>query len=124
MLARAALVVTLTACGSGSTTPAHDPGTERFSSRGRVAGVRGDALEIFHERIPKIRTVTGKYEPMDPMIMVFAATPTAPIAGFVAGDAVRFDFTVDYKKPPPLRLVAIEKLPSGTTLDLPATAVE
>jgi hypothetical protein len=102
-----------------------DPNAERFSARGRITAVRDDAVEIFHERIPKIRTVTGKLEPMEPMVMVFAATSGAPIGDLRAGDAVRFDFTVEYKKPPPpLRLIAIEKLPSGTALDLPATAVE
>jgi hypothetical protein len=122
MLARAlALSLGLAACSSGP--PAHDPGADRISARGRVTEVRSDGLLIFHERIDKMRSVTGKIEPMDPMAMVFTSGSTS-IAGIAAGDLVRFDFTVDYKKPPPLRLVSIEKLPPDTKLELPANPVE
>ncbi|MBX3156352.1 MAG: copper-binding protein [Deltaproteobacteria bacterium] len=111
------LLLLAVACSS---RPDHDPDAERFSSRGRITEVRSDALVIFHERIPTMRTVTGKLEPMDPMAMVFAATSSTPLSDLTAGDPIRFTFTVDYKKPPPLRLVAIEKLPADTKLDLPA----
>jgi Cu/Ag efflux protein CusF len=120
MSARALLLVlVLSACGGAADLPAPDPTAERVASRGRVTEVRADALVILHEPIAKMRSVTGKVEPMESMAMVFSATTATPITGFAAGDAVRFEFTVNYKTPSPLRLVTIEKLPAGTALDLP-----
>jgi Cu/Ag efflux protein CusF len=105
--------------GDDATLPAADLAAERFTARGRVMAVRATELEIHHERIESIRTALGTLEPMDPMTMVFAATTSAPIKGIAVGDSVRVEFTTNYKIRPPLRLVAIEKLPAGTQLELP-----
>jgi Cu/Ag efflux protein CusF len=115
---RAALLA-LIACSSTESLPAVDLAAERFTTRGRVTKVHAAQLEIHHERIAQIRTFEGKLEPMEPMTMVFSATANASIDGFAVGDAVKIEFTVSYKQPPPLRLVTIEKLPAGTKLEVP-----
>jgi Cu/Ag efflux protein CusF len=108
------------ACRSdGAALPTADLTAERFSTRGRVVAVRATELEIHHERIASIRTALGTLEPMEPMTMVFAATTNASIEGIEVGDVVRVDFTATYKTRPPMRLVAIEKLPADTPLALP-----
>jgi Cu/Ag efflux protein CusF len=108
----------VTACGSES-LPAADLDAERFTARGRVTAVRSTEVEIHHERIDSIRTALGTLEPMDPMTMVFAATQNARVDGIAVGDIVRVEFTTNYKIRPPLRLVAIDKLPAETRLALP-----
>jgi len=114
------VVLLVGACRSdGAELPSADLAAERFSARGRVTGVHAKALEIHHERIASMRTFDGKLEAMEPMTMVFSATTSASIAGLSVGDPVRFDFTVHYKNPPTLRLIAIEKLPADTPLALP-----
>lgn len=99
--------------------PAADLTAERFSARGRVVAVRATEVEIHHERIPSLRTALGKLEPMEPMTMVFAASRNAPVTGLAVGDVVRVEFTTNYKTRPPMHLVAIEKLPAETPLELP-----
>jgi Cu/Ag efflux protein CusF len=106
-------------CRGEQELPAADLAAERFTARGRVMAVRATELEIHHERIDSIRTALGTLEPMDPMTMVFAATTSAPIKGIEVGDLVRVEFTTNYKTRPPLHLIAIEKLPAGTQLELP-----
>jgi Cu/Ag efflux protein CusF len=109
-----------TACRSkDGDLPAADLSAERFSARGRVVAVRATELDIHHERIPSIRTALGELEPMEPMTMVFAATTNASIEGIEVGDVVRVDFTTNYKTRPSMRLVAIDKLPADTPLELP-----
>lgn len=113
VLARACVFVVVVACGSGPGVPAADLAAERFSARGRITAVHANELQIDHERIESIRTFEGKLEAMEPMTMVFSATTAAPIAGFNVGDLVSFQFTVHYKEPPTLRLVAIETISAG-----------
>jgi Cu/Ag efflux protein CusF len=111
---------TASACRSDrAALPTADLTAERFSTRGRVMAVRATELEIYHERIESMRSALGKLEPMDPMTMVFAATTNASIEGIAVGDLVRVEFTTNYKTRPPLHLVAIEKLPADTPLELP-----
>ena len=114
------LLLAATACRSdGPDLPTADLTAERFEARGRVVAVRPTELDIYHERIASIRTALGKLEPMEPMTMVFAATTNAPIKGIAVGDIVRVEFTANYKTRPQMRLVAIEKLPADTPLQLP-----
>lgn len=107
------------ACRSELELPAADVDAERFEARGRVVAVRATELDIYHERIPSLRTALGKLEPMEPMTMVFGATTSAPIEGIAVGDLVRVEFTANYKRRPQMRLVSIEKLPPDTQLALP-----
>jgi Cu/Ag efflux protein CusF len=106
-------------CGDRTELPATDLTAERFATRGRVMKVEAQSLDIFHEHMPKIRTMDGTLAEMPPMTMQFAATTAAPIDKIAVGDAVKLEFTTHYRTPSPLRLVSIEKLPPGTELALP-----
>ncbi len=99
--------------------PAADPNGERFATRGKVMKIEADSVDIFHEHIPKIRTVDGTLEPMEPMTMHFSATATAPLTGIAVGDAVAVEFSTHYRTDAVLRLISIQKLPPGTALTLP-----
>jgi Cu/Ag efflux protein CusF len=98
-------------------TPAADQ--ERFAARGTIVKVSDKVLDIQHEAIAAVRDFEGKLSPMESMTMQFHATAQVPIAGYAVGDVVAFEFTVHYKEPPTLRLTKLEKLPSGTKLELP-----
>lgn len=121
MLRRCVLALALlTGCGGSPELPAADLTAERFTTRGKVTAIEGNTLNIFHEHIPKMRTVDGTLEEMAPMTMVFSATTAAPVGGIAVGDAVKVEFTTHYGQPHVLRLVSIEKLPAETKLALPA----
>ena len=117
MMSRLLLVLALASCKDP--LPAADPNGERFATRGKVMKIEGGSVDIFHEHIPKIRTVDGTLEPMAPMTMHFSATATAPLTGIAVGDAVKVEFSTHYRTDAVLRLISIEKLPAGTTLTLP-----
>ncbi len=111
------LVVLLIGC-RGADLPAADLGAERFATRGKIMKIEGGTIEVQHELIPKMRTVDGTLEPMEPMTMVFSATNAAPIDGIAVGDLVKLEFTTHYRTDAVLRLVSIEKLPASTQLEL------
>lgn len=111
--------VTLAACADKEPVPKADLAAERFTTRGKVTGIEGRTVDIFHEHIAKLRLADGAYGEMPPMTMTFSATDAAPIRGVAVGDAVKIEFTTHYQQPPRLRLISIEKLPAGTTLALP-----
>lgn len=114
------LIVLLLLLGCrGADLPAADLSAERIATRGKIMKIDGHTLEIQHERIPKMRTVDGTLEPMESMTMVFSATSAAPIEQIAVGDLVKVEFTTHYRTEAVLRLVSIEKLPAGTTLELP-----
>lgn len=106
-------------CGGRDSLPAADPSAERFSTRGKVMKIEGHTVDIFHEHMPKIRTVDGTLEEMPPMTMHFSATTQAPLTGIAVGDAVKIEFTTHYRTDAVLRLLSIEKLPADTKLVLP-----
>lgn len=115
---RVVLVLLTIGCGKPDLL-ASDLMAERFTTRGKVIAIEGTTLEIFHEFMPKIRTIDGTIEDMIPMTMRFAATTSAPAVEIAAGDAVKIEFTIHYGTSAPLRLISIEKLPTGTQLELP-----
>ena len=115
------LLLGIAGCSSKTDGPAPTPPAdqERFAARGKVVKVSDKALDIQHEAIAAVRDFEGKLTPMESMTMQFHATAQVPIAGYVVGDAVAFEFTVHYKEPPTLRLTKLEKLPLDTKLALP-----
>ncbi len=112
------LVLLVLGC-RGPDLPAADLNAERFATRGKIIRIEGPTLDIQHELIPKMRTVDGTLEPMEPMTMVFSATSSAPVDGIAVGDLVKLEFTAHYRTDAVLRLVSIEKLPAETKLELP-----
>jgi hypothetical protein len=57
---------------------------------------------------------------MNEMVMRFPTGEGVSLAGFSAGDAVEFDFSVQWDGSPPYYITAIRPLPAGQELDLKA----
>lgn len=110
------LLALVAACGDQRSTSR--PAAEQFEARGRIAAISAREVEIHHERIAAIRTFDGKLAPMASMTMPFG-TAGVSTAGLAAGDLVSFAFSVHYDAGPTLRLTRLDRLPAGTTLELP-----
>jgi Cu/Ag efflux protein CusF len=92
-----------------------------YAVRGQVKSLPSAAdKEIFihHEAIPSFRSQEGTEIGMDSMSMPFTVDKALSLEGIAPGDAVRFAFEVRWDARPTTRVVAIEKLPPGTELEL------
>lgn len=73
-------------------------------------------LRIHHENMPNFKGKTGKLG-MNAMTMPFPLGEGVTLDGFAIGDAVEFDFEVDWEASPPYWVTAMRKLPADTKLE-------
>lgn len=78
-----------------------------------------EGLRIHHEAMPQFKQRNGSMG-MNEMVMRFPIGEGVSLAGFSAGDAVEFDFSVQWDGSPPYYITAIRPLPAGQELDLKA----
>lgn len=113
------LVLLLAACSSPA--PAAPAGARVYVVRGEVVKppapvVSGLEVRVRHEAIDDFVDASGNVTGMDAMVMPFEVTRSAAPEGLAAGDKVEVRFWMDWKEPR-LRVVRIERLPPGTTLE-------
>ena len=122
----ATVLALLVACGPGD--PATDEGSAAAGARTyQVRGVLqslpdpatgAGQLRVRHEAMPDLVGASGEVEGMASMTMPFPVAAEVDLAGFAAGDLVRFDLRVEWEAARPAVVTAIEKLPADTELAL------
>ena len=100
-----------------------EPSARTYQVRGVLQSLPDPAtgagqLRIRHEAVPDLVGEGGKIEGMAAMTMPFQVAAEVDLAGFAAGDLVRFDLRVDWQAMRPVAVTAIEKLPADTRLAL------
>lgn len=126
------LPLTLLACEKSvpprepSTPTPVPPSVRTYHARGRILTLpdpaRKSHLVIHHERLPEFYSADGRNVGMNEMEMDFPwLSPSVSLVGLAPGDAVAFDFDVDWNNSERLYTVTkIAKLPPGDTLQLHA----
>jgi len=115
---------TLAACRRETGRSAAD---QRYVVRGEIvrlpqAGEGAPEIWLRHEAIPDFRSETGEKVGMDPMTMPFGLAPGLSLAGFSAGDKVRFTLEIRWgDDQEPVAVTRLEKLPRDTALALAAS---
>jgi Cu/Ag efflux protein CusF len=112
--------------GSGSTgakeaEPAEPP-DQTYTLRGEVAGLprKSDGLRqirVHHEPLPDFVGFEGDVVGMASMTMPFPLADSVDLDDVEEGDKVEMTFEVRWEGSPPLRVVALERLPADTPLD-------
>jgi len=74
-------------------------------------------LRIRHEAVPEFVGFEGEVVGMASMTMPFPVAPGVDLDGVEAGDPVEVTFEVRWEEAPPLRIVELRELPTGTELD-------
>jgi len=105
------------------------PGVWRYTTRGRIerlpkaTGIARD-LAIHHEALTAFYNREGKDVGMGVMVMDFPSiAPGVSLEGLAVGDAVVFDFDVDWSSQDVWTVTRLKRLPNDTPLDLtPKTA--
>lgn len=99
------------------------PEVDRYENvRGRIAAmpIEGSPTEqdfmIHHESMPNFKNAKGKLG-MHSMTMNFPLGEDVSIEDFEIGDAIEFDFEVDWEGSPPFWVTGLRKLPEDTVLD-------
>lgn len=101
-----------------------DENADRYTVRGRIEAVQNPdgenpKLRIWHERVERFKTRTGRVEPMDAMAMDFPVAEGVAIDELAQGEKVRFTFEVRWEGPQRgYQVTSIEALPADTQLDL------
>ncbi len=78
----------------------------------------GGQILIHHEAIEDFVGIDGETTGMEAMSMSFPLAEGLPVADLSPGDPVAFRLEVDWEADLAARIVAIEKLPADTELDL------
>ncbi len=78
-------------------------------------------LRIHHESMPNFKGKTGKLG-MNAMTMPFPLGEGVTLEDFAIGDAVQFDFEVDWEASPPYWVTAMRKLPADAKLEFEKAA--
>lgn len=126
-LASATLVV-IAALGLSGCGERTAPETKTATPSATVHQVRGVVRQlptaggvpflVEHEAIPDFVDIRGTVAPMDSMTMPFALADHGLLEGIAVGDTISFELQVDWQTSPAIVIVAIERLPSGTEIDL------
>ena len=127
LVGAAALLVAIAACGpagdEAGAPSADGAGARAYEVRGILQSLPdpdsgAGELRVRHEAIPDLVGAGGEVEGMAAMTMPFPVDAAVDLAGFAAGDVVRFTLTVDWQAPRPVAVTALEKLPPETELTL------
>ncbi len=135
LIAIGAIGLAVYGCKRPATEPAPEPPTEPTPPaaatqtyehiRGRIAKMPAPPaqdFQIHHEAIPGFVNREGKIVGMNEMTMPFPQAEGVSLEGFAAGDAVEFDFDVDWSRSGlPHRLTRITKLPEDAVLSFEQT---
>lgn len=126
-LALVSLLSGLAGCGGprrsgGEQAEPAEPPDQTYTVRGEVADLprRSDGMRqirIRHEPLPDFVGFDGEVVGMASMTMPFPLADAVDVAGVEEGDKVEMTFEVRWEGSPPLRVVALERLPPETQLD-------
>jgi Cu/Ag efflux protein CusF len=114
-------------CGGSGSTGAKEAGPaeppdQTYTLRGEVAGLprKSDGLRqirVHHEPLPDFVGFEGDVVGMASMTMPFPLADSVDLDDVEEGDKVEMTFEVRWEGSPPIRIVELQELPSGTELD-------
>jgi hypothetical protein len=126
-VAAAVFLAGMPGCGTkGGGSPnasALPPADATYTTRGQVEslpGAPGGSVKIHHEAIPEFKSKAGTVVGMGSMTMPFMPAEGLDLAGLAPGDLVSFTWEVRWNARPNSRIVKIEKLAPGTTVNFGA----
>lgn len=88
----------------------------------QVAAGPAVPLLVEHEAIPDLLDASGAAAPMAAMTMPFPVAGSVDLAALelAAGDVVALTVEVDWEAPSAIVVMAVERLPADTQLDIPS----
>ncbi|MGB0716660.1 MAG: hypothetical protein ACPGXK_12325 [Phycisphaerae bacterium] len=114
-----ALFLVLVGCGA-------DPGYQHtYTTRAIILSLPGERVTqefiVHHEEIPEYRSINGSIG-MNEMAMPIPVPDSSLLEGFSVGDKVELTFGERFEPDHTMGLIAIEKLPPDTALNLSGTS--
>ena len=117
-----ALALLWQGCGSPPEPATTSPGPQLYSVRGVVRQIRPEIdgktqLSILHEAIPDFVGINGEVVGMKSMTMPFTVADTVDLSAVEPGARIMIALSVDWDRPEPGLITAIEFLPADVVLD-------
>ncbi|MEM9293066.1 MAG: copper-binding protein [Acidobacteriota bacterium] len=121
-----ALLPLLLAPGCADSSSSHgaagDDDVQRYEVRGEVRQVPDEEnpaseLMIHHEAIDDFVNWQGEVSGMDSMTMPFPVSDDEQLEGIEIGDKVQIQLEVDWDSDTPMRVVEVEEIAAGTSLE-------
>jgi hypothetical protein len=123
-VAAASLMLAPVGCGRGRPAAAAlPPADATYTTRGRIESLPttpGGGLRIHHEAIPDFKAKSGSVVGMGSMTMPFIPAEGLDLSSLAPGDQVSFTWELRWNARPNSRIVSIEKLAPGVTLNFGA----